>query len=287
MEYKRRRRRTHKKTESTGGRALLLILILIGAVYLTGKSAVGEWMTKHVAEPVTALFTQHKTDDPPASSDEAKPVSATATGRIELPALECCLLQSGVFSDEENAQEQAREIASMGGAGYVWQDGDRYRVIVSGYSSEREARDVKDALSSQGLECSVHELRSPGTFDVAVTAGTDTTVSSLQTVLFTILSANDDLLDMQKSFDAGQMTAEEGARAAYEIYTALDGCRKDSTSLPKSISGMFDEICASVKDLSESGDLSETEFSAKLKNVQVGIACRFTETVGGLVDIRY
>ena len=286
MEYKRRRRRTGRKT-GNGGRALLLILILAGAVYLVSISAVGEWMTKHVAEPVTALFTQHKTNEKPTSSDEAKPVSATATGRIELPALECFLLQSGAFSDEENAQVQAREIASMGGAGYVWQDGDRYRVIVSGYSSDREARDVKDALSRQGLECSVHELSSPGTFDVAVTAGTDTTVSSLQTVLFTILSANDDLLDMQKSFDAGQMTAEEGARAAYEIYTALDSCRKDSTSLPKSISGMFDEICASVKDLSESGDLSETEFSAKLKNVQVGIACRFTETVGSLVDIRY
>lgn len=284
MEYKRRRRRKVRKVSGGGGRALLLILLLFGAVYIVSISAAGSWMSKHVVEPVVAMFTQQKKSGETAPSSDAQPVSLTTTGRIELPAFECFLLQSGAFSDEENAAEQARAIASLGGAGYVWEDGGRYRVIVSGYATEKEARDVKNALSAQGLECSVHEVHSAGEYDVAVTAGTDMTVTSLQTVLYAILSAHDDLLDVQTAFDAGNMTTKDAAKAAYEIYTELENCKKESSALPKNISDMLDDICASVKDLSESENLPSSEFSAKLKNTQVKIACRFTETVNELID---
>lgn len=284
MEYRRRRRVSRKKPQGRGGgRVLLLILILLGAVYFVSVSAAGSWLSEHVVEPVAAMFTQKNDEKENSLSDEAVQTSVSAKGRIEIPAMECYLLQAGVFSDEENARSAADKLTAEGGGGYVHFDGERYRVFVSGYSTEAEARQAKQELAEKGLDCSVHEMHSAGTYDVAVTAGTDNTVNELQEALFSLLSAHDDLLELEKSFDGTGMTPKEAAKAVSEIYSQLEKGTKHTDGLPSSVAGMISDIKAKVKELSESGDADTDTFSAKLKYVQIMIACRFTQTISELI----
>lgn len=284
MEY-RRRRRTNRRRQGTGGggRALILIVLLLGAVYLVSVSAAGSWLSKNVVEPIAALFTQKKETQIVERSDESVKTSVDASGRIEIPAMECYLLQTGVFSDEANAEAAADTLKEQGGAGYVYHDGERYRVFAAGYNNEDDARDMKQLLSDNGTDCSVYEMRSAGKFDVTVTAGTDSTVSQLQTVLFSLLSAHDDLLELEKSFDDSGMTVKAAAAAAQEIYSQLERGTKQTDGLPASVVGLLNDVKAKIKELGESGDDDVDTFSSKLRYVQIMIACRFTETISDLI----
>ena len=82
-----------------------------------------------------------------------------------LPALNCYMLQMGVYSSHENAQKEAERLRALGAAGYIFADSSsgetRYRVMASGYDSEQSAKSVKDRLTSEGVEAAMYTLSSP------------------------------------------------------------------------------------------------------------------------------
>ncbi|MBQ9949550.1 MAG: SPOR domain-containing protein [Clostridia bacterium] len=281
MEY-RRRRNTKRSNTASGGKIVIILLVLIAAVYFVSVSAVGSWLSKHIVEPVFSAFTSKESES--ESDDDTESMYTVNTQSSEsFPGLSCYLLQMGVFSEKERAEVLASELKSQGAAGYVYEDGDRYRVFASGYASESDARSVKERLQGEGKDCSVYKLSVPeAKYDVSVTAGTDSTMTSIESAFYAVLSAHDDLLTLEQNFAAGNMTAKEGANAALDIHDELKKAVTNKESLPDEISACIYECEKALSDLAGSESASESEFLSKIRYTQIAVAVAFTDTVAKL-----
>ena len=181
MEFSRRRRRRPARRSSQpgssgAGKAVMAMLMLAGIVYLVSASAAGTWLAEKVMAPafeaLASLGREQEDLTAPETEDVQQVSLSTAPSSrsedIALPALTCYTLQMGVFSSAENAQKQSDTLKSQGAGGYVLQDGDRYRVLAAGYALESEAKEVKDRLVSEGMDCTVYAIEAPGaTFRVS------------------------------------------------------------------------------------------------------------------------
>lgn len=67
---------------------------------------------------------------------------------IELAQSTWFALQTGVFENEEAAQKSANAFQKRGAAGYLWKDG-RFRVLAAVYSTQEDARYVRQQLLDQ------------------------------------------------------------------------------------------------------------------------------------------
>ena len=63
------------------------------------------------------------------------------------PAMDFYFLQVGVYASQENAETEAKSIQSQCGAGYVYQDKEDFRVILSAYTSQDDAEIVQQRLA--------------------------------------------------------------------------------------------------------------------------------------------
>ncbi len=52
-----------------------------------------------------------------------------------------------MYASQENAETEAKSIQSQGGAGYVYQDKEDFRVILSAYTSQDDAEIVQQRLA--------------------------------------------------------------------------------------------------------------------------------------------
>ena len=81
----------------------------------------------------------------PAPTPVTRTFDESADSRqITVPATPWYAIQLGVFEAEESAGQQAEMYRSRGAAGYVWQDGERYRVLAAVYPSEEDAKVYHD-----------------------------------------------------------------------------------------------------------------------------------------------
>lgn len=279
MEY-RRRRNTKRSNTASGGKIVIILLVLIAAVYFVSVSAVGSWLSRHIVEPVFSAFTS---DESESDGDTEGMYTVNTQGSESFPGLSCYLLQMGVFSEKERAETLANELKSQGAAGYIYEDGDRFRVFASGYASESDARSVKERLQSEGKDCSVYKLSVPeAEYDVSVTAGTDSTMTGIESAFYAVLSAHDDLLTLEQNFAAGNMNAKEGATAARDVHDELKKAVTNRESLPAEISDCISECEKALSDLAGSESASESEFLSKIRHTQIAVAVAFTDTVAKL-----
>ena len=95
----------------------------------------------------------------PANDDDKDKPSATKsinTIDFSIPEFSLYALQAGVFSDTENAQKYADELINKGGAGYVVEFDEGFRVLIAGYLNEDDAKNVKERLLE---EQNIHKSR--------------------------------------------------------------------------------------------------------------------------------
>lgn len=275
MEYRRNRSRS-KKNGSSGGRVLSVLILIIAGVYLISVSAAGKWLSKHIVEPVFSAFISKDKPSNENDTTNSSIFTSNTTGEIELPGLECYLLQMGVFSTQDNANTLAREIQQKGGGGYVMQDAQKYRVFASGYSTEADARSVKAQLAKEGYECSVHELASLGAgFDVSVTGGASSAVSDIQKVFYTLLSTHDDLLELSLSFDRDSMTVENAISAVKSISDNFKQAKDCKGSVPDEISKCIAAYDEQLNTLMQAKEADATKVSSMLKYAQLSAAYEF------------
>lgn len=74
----------------------------------------------------------------------------TVTSReVALEKLTWYGLQTGIFSTKEAADAKAASFSDRGAPGYVYQDGEKYRVLIACYGEESDAATVRDRLARQ------------------------------------------------------------------------------------------------------------------------------------------
>lgn len=287
MEYRRRRpaRSRGKKKGSSGGKTITLLILIAAGVYFVSISAVGTWLSETIVQPVFSAFMTDKESDNGDADDNNtdKTVSVDSNGEVALPGLECYLIQMGVFSTEANANVLAASLTEQGGGGFVMQDGEHYRVFTAGYPTEDEARAVKDALITDGYDCSVYELCSDtSTFSVSVMSGSDSTISDIQEIFYALLSAHDDLLELETAFDRDSMSVENGISSLKAIKDQLTKGLEGKTSLPKEITDCISIYETNLNKLINAENVSPTEFSSMVKYAQIAAACGFMDMISSL-----
>lgn len=267
---------------------LIIVVLILGiAVYLIGAGAAGGWLAENVINPVFNNETTNaeEINTPDSSAQLSQPENATTTPietiqsvnlpeasgtRIEqnITAHKIALytLQTGAFSEENNAKQAASEIIAHGGAGFVAFDGEFYRVLIAGYLREEDAIEVKDTLEKDGVMTSVFMLES-GTLEFkigaeqsqieAVKACFETvpeSVNALQQIVFDYdkgVKVDADIADLQQKVDQvcanleQVVTTDEGAIMSLNKYMKAFG--KTINNIPNSSSVSKVELSSQLK----------------------------------------
>lgn len=174
MEFARHRRRSRRSRRASSrggaqlGRAFLALLMIAGIVYFISASAAGTWIAEKVVVPVFAMLDNYQLPSPAKENETVNPeqsaqVELNSTRKavdvdVVLPAISCFAVQSGVYSSYDNAQSQANMLKGSGEAGYILQDGDRYRVLSSAFENEADARSLKERHTAQGRDSALYAI---------------------------------------------------------------------------------------------------------------------------------
>lgn len=304
MEFGRRRRRKTFRTSrsrtgsgasSGAGRAVAALLMVAAIVYLVSASAAGTWLAEHVMAPAfdaLAAYTEKKApiEDTPAEDVQQVSLStdkSSVSANIALPALDCYALQMGVFSSQENASRHAETIRSQGAGGYVLQDGDRYRVLAAGYAQEAEAKEVKNRLVKEGMDCTVYQISAPGaTFRVSAEQGQ---LSEVETGFSALCQAQSALTEAVIAFDRDTQSVTEGQSAVQSVQSALEqgmaGLSAYAQSAPAiaRLVACRDRFSSELSALAQSTASTHAAFSSQLKYTQLSLTKAYADMVGELV----
>lgn len=280
------------------GRTLMGLLMVAALVYVVSASAVGTWLAENLMAPAfeaLAALENKPQAAPPAedSSGEAdvQQVSlstdrSSVSVELSLPALDCYALQMGVFSTLENAQAQAEAIQSQGAGGYIHADGGRYRVLAAGYSQESQAKEVKDRLLEEGLDCTLYHITSPGaTFRVSAQQSQIDQVGSGFSALY---DAQASLTEAAIAFDRDAESVDAGKQAVQRIrqmlateMAGLAAFAQDAPAL-KALADCQTRFDAALDDLIQNPAASHGAFSAQLKHTQLALSQAYADMVAGL-----
>lgn len=308
MEYRQRRKsrshqgRARSRSKRTGGAGSFIVsLILIaGLVYVAVTSSIGEWVAREVMAPLftavsnigslnraaTDADTNVSTDNDSIDLSSGKTVS-TKSANAQFAALNCYMLQMGVFSSSDNAQKEADRLRSLGAAGYIVTDDSsgetRYRVMASGYADEQSAKSVKERLYSEGIDTAVYLISSPEA-SFKITADDDS-IDNACAAFSSFYNAVDGLSSAAIRFDKESMSISGGKQLCTDILNSLD--EKLSTLSTYSNEGsMLGEILSAYSDCkAQLSNLCETEyestvdFSAALKYTHLYVASRYATMV--------
>lgn len=303
MEYARHRRRkargrNRKKSAATGevGRAILALLMVGAIVYLISASAAGTWLAKNVMVPVFSALDSFKgpaTSDAALGEDAAQSMQVSLVSTPEavesdvtLPALSCYALQMGVYAQAENARTQAAQLRAAGAGGYVLEDGDRYRVIAAGYTDETAAREVKERLSSEGLDCTLYAIITPAaTYRVSAESDQLTQVNA---GFSSIANAYAALSEAVLRFDADAQSAAEGKAAATGVaetlradMALLQGYAGEHTAL-NALLACYTDCLAAIEKAAGSEAAEASAFAADFKYAQLYVADRYAQLMRAL-----
>ena len=130
---------------------------------------------------------------------------------IALSAHTLYALQLGAFTQESAARQLAQEFSARGAAGYVYQDGDTYRVLAAAYPTRAEAQSVQTRLSAQNISVYIH----PCTQEALTlrAGGTGSQIDALGETLDYLDSLEGKLYALSSGLDARTMETEDAQAA--------------------------------------------------------------------------
>ena len=321
MEYRRKRKTASRSRASTysaarrsasaggAGRAIVSLLMVGGIVYLVSASAAGTWIAENVMAPMISAFSGNNdadndgtqdatnTQTPDGSLSTSVDLSAGASSQsvtsaqVSLPALDCYMLQMGVYSSKSNAEAQAETLQTQGAGGYILEDAStgetRYRVMASGYEDAESAKSVKNRLVDEGIDCTVYEL-STAAATFRVTASEES-IPQIEAGFAALEKAQRALSTAAIDFDKNSMSVEEGQSLALEILSTLEsdmGGLLSFDGTDGTLSQLLDayrDAKAALQSLSGGSYDSTVGFSAQLKHTLLYVTHRYALLMDALV----
>jgi hypothetical protein len=263
---------------------VLVILIIAGIVYLATATAAGTWIAENIVAPIFNAF--DKSDETTDNNDggidivnaSAKP-SGTATpassntdsAEVKVQSITFYALQMGVFSTQANAETAAAELIRRGGAGYIMQDGDKYRVFAAVYASEADLAAVRTKLKDEGYDSTSHLIEKDGiTFKVTASASK---ISAIQAGFDGLHDACTKFGEIVLAFDKDSLEVSAGQEKVKTLQTEFtqtsDTITKEvgetQNDVILSVKAQYETVSAALKALAEGSYSDKTAFSAKLK----------------------
>ena len=291
------------------GRAIVSLLMVGGIVYLVSASAAGTWIAENVMAPMISAFSGNNdadndgtqdatnTQTPDGSLSTSVDLSAGASSQsvtsaqVSLPALDCFMLQMGVYSSKSNAEAQAETLQAQGAGGYILEDAStgetRYRVMASGYEDAESAKSVKNRLVDEGIDCTVYEL-STAAATFRVTASEES-IPQIEAGFAALEKAQRALSTAAIDFDKNSMGVEEGQSLTLEILSTLEsdmGGLLSFDGTDGTLSQLLDayrDAKAALQSLSGGSYDSTVGFSAQLKHTLLYVTHRYALLMDALV----
>ncbi len=306
--------RGHEGQGGIAGRVMLGLLAVAAVLYFVTASVAGNWLSENVINPVMEAFNPAPAapapliTPPPGALDitspgaagpvsaplpapaepDGEPVSAAANAAVgtdfKLEGASFYAVQMGAFKSEDNARAEADAVRARGGAGYVFFDGELYRVLASAYASEAEARDVRESLKADMIESGVFPI-DIAEVDLRVTAGANV-VSAMTGAVDALKSAREEMTALSIALDREEKTqaeaAEEAAVIRGRMQAALDELRAEAGSdnaVISSLEGAMEKMLGDLEQLSSEADGSKLDFSSMMKYTQIGIIADTVEFI--------
>lgn len=308
MEYRRRKKsgsmrsrpRSRAQSSSGAGGMIVSLILIAGIVYIIVTSNAGEWVAREVMAPLFSAVSSigDKANDAPSGLNNGSTTAgginlstgestAAESANAVLPALNCYMLQMGVYSSHENAQKEAERLRALGAAGYIFADSSsgetRYRVMASGYDSEQSAKSVKDRLTSEGVEAAMYTLSSPQA-SFRVTADK----SAIEDICGAFAAFDEAIDGMGQAvirFDKESLSMADGKLICADILNAFDAKLTPLESF-SGADGTLGEIlgaysdCRAQLDTVRGGEYqSIVDFSSAMKYTHLYIASRYAAMV--------
>ncbi|QDP40748.1 SPOR domain-containing protein [Radiobacillus deserti] len=129
--------------------AAIIVGVTLGFVMLKMFAGIEEGSQETAGSAITQTT---NTAEKGASSGSE---SGAATGDVNTEALAATVVQTGVFSSNENAAKRTSEIKGTGYAAMVWPQGEQFFVLTGLASSEQTAEALASSLTSSGVEAIV------------------------------------------------------------------------------------------------------------------------------------
>ena len=308
MEYRRRKKsgsmrsrpRSRAQSSSGAGGMIVSLILIAGIVYIIVTSNAGDWVAREVMAPLFSAVSSigDKANDAPSGLNNGSTTAgginlstgestAAESANAVLPALNCYMLQMGVYSSHENAQKEAERLRALGAAGYIFADSSsgetRYRVMASGYDSEQSAKSVKDRLTSEGVEAAMYTLSSPQA-SFRVTADK----SAIEDVCGAFAAFDEAIDGMGQAvirFDKESLSVADGKLICADILNTFDAKLTPLESF-SGTDGTLGEIlgaysdCRAQLDTVRGGEYqSIVDFSSAMKYTHLYIASRYAAMV--------
>lgn len=269
MKNKRRRRIPYRKytaraKQDSSFSFFVAVAILLALAYLGAATKAGTFLAEKVVRPVfeqLGVFSGEGTA-PEATSSPVGTVSYTA------PAMDFYFLQVGVYASQENAETEAKSIQSQGGAGYVYQDKEDFRVILSAYTSQDDAETVQQRLADT-MELKVLPIHIE---EKNIQTTTQEQNQALQQGIELLLAAKDELFSANQAIET-QETCKQ------HLNTAKDKFQQAQSILEAQFSSEENQTGAELVQLTSKA-LQDTEHAIEAQggdlNTKAQLAlCRF------------
>lgn len=289
MAYRRRRgysgtRRRRRGNEGGAGGLFIAIVVIIAIILVIALTPMGAWIESNVFSPLFGTNTPSPSPTIPNMPEATD--AATVSRDITFDAMDFYMLQMGVFTSEDNAASYAESLKKQGGAGYVYEQDGRFRVIAYAYSSQEDANTVKQRLVDSGYECAIFTLPIEGA-TYRITA-TNEQINSLTSALNALKTAMEGISETALTFDSEKLTIDEGKERVQSIYDTLDSSLSAFSAGGSTLLLSVDGYCTTYKDALNNilvSDFTETiDFSSLLKYTQVMLTCEYANLIDGLAS---
>lgn len=182
-------------------------------------------------------------------------------------------LQLGAFTRQDAAERLAQEFSARGAAGYVYRDGETYRVLAAAYPTRAEAQTVQTRLSAQSINTFVHPcVQEAITLRAGGTAGQ---VDALREAVEYLDGLEKKLYNLSTGLDNGQTTGNEGREALLSEGTTCAALLNNLTSaFDGEIPVMLSPLQATLSDIAAEaervrGENGAARIGAALKKAQL------------------
>ncbi len=271
-----------KKGKGTGGTVLVALASVVLIALLVVLSPLGDTLSEKGCVP---LFQSAKAKENEQTVDAMKQQEATGDGtataaptadtkQVTLVASPFYLLQMGAYSTEEAALERSLTLLGIGGAGYIFTDGDLYRVFAAGYLDETALQSVESQVRADGFECSAYATEQL-TAKITLTGDNDALAVG-ETALTCLNETPKALCEYALQFDKeGKAPADcvapitELLKNANASYAALQQANGDSL---KPIADTLQKYCAALSTFLEEHDtIDQGTCAAQIKYLQLEV----------------
>ncbi len=218
---------------------LLSIVLIAGIVTL---SPLGDWLTEHVFQPVTAYLNPDKKEDQgivsalktqeqqPSASPTASASAIPLENSMIIAETPFYLLQMGVFTGETQAKEHADKIRAMGGGGVVYCDQTLYRVFAAAYRDEESLKKVQSQVRTDGFEATPYILEQNS---VRITLkGNTEAVKATETAVELLTVIPSTLCDLSLQFDKQTLDGDVLKKNLHELNEKLNETMAAFKKLP-------------------------------------------------------